>query len=361
MSLFRCWFYFLTIWMTSSCSMTCVRPTLWGLYLVLVPWRNKRQHVIFLHSFVCIKSPKSPCSELELHTITYWSITTDDNVSSKANKELKLAELNIFKSLSGPTLSLFLSCHHTHDSCSTWTLQVYVNFWRPSNIHSHLQTVSFSSSVYIVFKLFCLWILTHTRAYLNWLAKVLWIRWHCKKTDKHAQYGFNCYMLNIVSTVFHFMHVIRTTCSTLEPFLIMMGSLKSGRSKGKQRIIIRSSSIWQECIYVELWQSYRIYENSYPLFSWYKGKSGTSIPTTSPEDNPGSTSSRSWKRKTLLMNHCIYGQSKITDAKRKKTYRHLTWWQHYWVCEPGGPPPRWRFDPLYCTPVNGTNTVRVQT
>lgn len=30
--------YFLTIWMTSSCSMVCVRPTRCGLYLVLVPW-----------------------------------------------------------------------------------------------------------------------------------------------------------------------------------------------------------------------------------------------------------------------------------------------------------------------------------
>ena len=40
-------FYFLTIWMTSSCSMMCVSPTLWGLYLVLVPWKktvNNGQH-----------------------------------------------------------------------------------------------------------------------------------------------------------------------------------------------------------------------------------------------------------------------------------------------------------------------------
>ena len=28
----------MTIWMTSSCSMVCVRPTRCGLYLVLVPW-----------------------------------------------------------------------------------------------------------------------------------------------------------------------------------------------------------------------------------------------------------------------------------------------------------------------------------
>ena len=32
--------YFLTIWMTSSCSMMCVRPTLCGLHLVLVPWKR---------------------------------------------------------------------------------------------------------------------------------------------------------------------------------------------------------------------------------------------------------------------------------------------------------------------------------
>lgn len=37
-------FYFLTIWMTSSCSMMCVSPTLCGLYLVLVPQRTKGQH-----------------------------------------------------------------------------------------------------------------------------------------------------------------------------------------------------------------------------------------------------------------------------------------------------------------------------
>lgn len=34
--------YFLTIWMTSSCSMVWVRPTRCGLYLVLVPC-GKRQ------------------------------------------------------------------------------------------------------------------------------------------------------------------------------------------------------------------------------------------------------------------------------------------------------------------------------
>lgn len=39
----RSLFYFLTIWMTSSCSMMCVSPTLWGLYLVLVPWKTNRQ------------------------------------------------------------------------------------------------------------------------------------------------------------------------------------------------------------------------------------------------------------------------------------------------------------------------------
>lgn len=34
--------YFLTIWMTSSCSMVWVRPTRCGLYLVLVPWVGNR-------------------------------------------------------------------------------------------------------------------------------------------------------------------------------------------------------------------------------------------------------------------------------------------------------------------------------
>lgn len=35
--------YFLTIWMTSSCSMVWVRPTRCGLYLVLVPWGNRQR------------------------------------------------------------------------------------------------------------------------------------------------------------------------------------------------------------------------------------------------------------------------------------------------------------------------------
>lgn len=34
--------YFFTTWMTSSCSMMCVRPTRCGLYFVLVPWKHKR-------------------------------------------------------------------------------------------------------------------------------------------------------------------------------------------------------------------------------------------------------------------------------------------------------------------------------
>lgn len=33
-------FHFLTIWMTSSCSMMCVSPTRWGSNLVLVPWNT---------------------------------------------------------------------------------------------------------------------------------------------------------------------------------------------------------------------------------------------------------------------------------------------------------------------------------
>lgn len=39
--------------------------------------------------------------------------------------------------------------------------------------------------------------------------------------------------------------------------------------------------------------------------------------------------------------------------------RYLTWWQHCEVCVLGGPLPRWRFDPPYCTPVN-TNTQKVK-
>lgn len=33
--------YFFTIWMTSSCSIIWVKPTLWGLYFVLVPFKEK--------------------------------------------------------------------------------------------------------------------------------------------------------------------------------------------------------------------------------------------------------------------------------------------------------------------------------
>lgn len=33
--------YFFTIWMTSSCSIIWVKPTLWGLYFVLVPFKAK--------------------------------------------------------------------------------------------------------------------------------------------------------------------------------------------------------------------------------------------------------------------------------------------------------------------------------
>lgn len=73
-------FYFLTIWMTSSCSMMCVRPTLWGLYLVLVPWRIKKRKYssdVYSFLFVCLSNVLGEHSELDF-TITHWSIISDE-------------------------------------------------------------------------------------------------------------------------------------------------------------------------------------------------------------------------------------------------------------------------------------------
>lgn len=54
-------FYFFTIWMTSSCSMMCVSPTLCGLYFVLVPCKHER--VRFLKGTVKKKKKNITCED----------------------------------------------------------------------------------------------------------------------------------------------------------------------------------------------------------------------------------------------------------------------------------------------------------
>lgn len=53
--------------------------------------------------------------------------------------------------------------------------------------------------------------LTHTKAYLNWLANDLWIRWHCNKTDGRTELNDAAALLY---TDFCFIQVL-TACPSL--------------------------------------------------------------------------------------------------------------------------------------------------
>lgn len=91
--------------------------------------------------------------------------------------------------------------------------------------------------------------------------------------------------------VCEFMCFLLTTCSTDAPLLIMIASLKSGRSKRKKKSFMKLKCIH---VHVKVSMCARGKTCEYLLFSWCKCKSGPDIPTTSPEGNPGSTSSHNW-------------------------------------------------------------------
>lgn len=168
--------------------------------------------------------------------------------------------------------------------------------------------------------------------------------------------------------------VFLTTCSTFDPLLIIMGSLKSGRSKRKRNYLI--GHFWR-IAFVCMWQNLKSTQRTnnqviwpytvtyasaigssitrlkvgcfmsklpylehrwinnninhknlsmYLLFSWYKCKSGTSIPIASPVGNLGSTSSHNWN----ISNRMNWWTAAYTEKEKKQPHQtqNLTWWQH---------------------------------
>lgn len=134
-------------------------------------------------------------------------------------------------------------------------------------------------------------LLTQTRAYLNWLAKVLWIRWHCRREEKQANISTSYLFLNING----WRHTCGIMCFTHHVFYTRASSHNDG--------VVKVWALWKRTKKAWLKEKKAISVNVtvktspseqvwYLLFSWYKCRSRPGTPTTSPEDNPGSVSSR---------------------------------------------------------------------